>query len=213
MNAVSRSIRSGMVVATKIIALTPSMESKPKQRRIRSRDEHHDKRGRADQRRRSEIDFGENQDEQNADHAERNQKSLDQSPAGLLVLREPVGEKENRRDLRDFRWLEGETGKPNPAARAIDAQTERRHETEDQRHDGQAKPDPPGACPEMIIGERGERADDQPNPEPHRLAFHEKVIVAMAVLRERAGAEEHDDADDQHREHGQRKDVSALTMH
>ena len=37
----------------------------------------------------------------------------------------------------------------------------------------------------------------KPNPEPESLAFDEKVNVAVAVTRKSAGAEKHDDSDDQ----------------
>ena len=50
----------------------------------------------------------------------------------------------------------------------------------------------------MVIDDRGHRADSEPHAQPDCLAFHEKIHVAVAVLRERARAEQHDDADDQH---------------
>ncbi len=49
--------------------------------------------------------------------------------------------------------------------------------------------------------------------EPNRLASDEKVNIAMTVARKGTRAEKHDDADDEHAEHGQKQDVSTFTMH
>ena len=54
---------------------------------------------------------------------------------------------------------------------------------------------------------------DETDPEPERLAFDEKINVAVTVARECAGAEKHDDADDQHRQHSEKQKISALAMH
>src|SRR5205085_9719105 len=81
------------------------------------------------------------------------------------------------------------------------------------RDEREREPDPPRPQPEMVIDHRRHRADDETDAEPDRLAFHEEIHVAMAVLRERARAEKHDDADDQHPQHSQEQEVSALAMH
>ena len=65
----------------------------------------------------------------------------------------------------------------------------------------------------MIIDQRGKDADHESNPEPNRLPFDEKINVSMAVTRKRARAEKHDDADDEQSQHGEKKDIGALTMH
>ena len=42
----------------------------------------------------------------------------------------------------------------------------------------------------------------RPIPSQNRLTFDEEINVAMAVAGKRAGAEKHDDADDEQAEHG-----------
>ena len=54
---------------------------------------------------------------------------------------------------------------------------------------------------------------DEAHAEPDRLAFDEKINVVVAITRECARAEQHDDADDQHAKHCEKQDVSALAMH
>jgi hypothetical protein len=55
--------------------------------------------------------------------------------------------------------------------------------------------------PELVIHERCNNARDQPNPDPNRLAFNEKIDVAMAVARVGARAEKHHDANDEQSQH------------
>src|SRR4051812_11350920 len=88
-----------------------------------------------------------------------------------------------------------------------------RHETKRQRDEREREPDPPGSQPEMVIDDRRRRADDEADAEPGRLAFHEKIHVAMAVLRERACAEKHDNPDDEHPQDSEEQEVSTLAMH
>src|SRR2546430_5801980 len=88
-----------------------------------------------------------------------------------------------------------------------------RDETKRERDESEPEPDPPGPQPEMIIDNSGDGADHESHAQPDRLAFHEKIHVAMAVLRERARAEKHDDADDQHPQDSQEQKVSALAVH
>ena len=65
----------------------------------------------------------------------------------------------------------------------------------------------------MVIDQRSHRADHKSDAEPNRLSLHEKINVSVTVPRKRAGAEKHDDADDQHSQHSQEQEISALTMH
>src|SRR5256885_1731042 len=88
-----------------------------------------------------------------------------------------------------------------------------RDETKRKGDEREREPDPPGPQPEMVIDDRPDRADYEPDAEPDDLPFDEKIHVAVAVLRERARAEKHDDADDQHPQNGEEHEVSALAMH
>jgi hypothetical protein len=62
------------------------------------------------------------------------------------------------------------------------------------------EPKPPCLLPELIVHERRKNARDKSNPNPNRLAFNEKINVAMAVACVGARAEEHHDADDEQSE-------------
>ena len=65
------------------------------------------------------------------------------------------------------------------------------NETERQGDEREPEPDPPGSLPEMVIDQRRGCANDETNPQPERLAFHEKIHVAVTVPREGARAKEH----------------------
>jgi hypothetical protein len=51
--------------------------------------------------------------------------------------------------------------------------------------------------PELIVHERRKSACDKSNPNPNRLAFNEKINVAMAVACVGTRAKEHHDAYDE----------------
>ncbi len=65
----------------------------------------------------------------------------------------------------------------------------------------------------MIINQRGNDADRKPNSEPNRLPSDEKIDVSVAVARKRARAKKHDNPDNEKSQHGEKKDIGALTMH
>ena len=85
--------------------------------------------------------------------------------------------------------------------------------TKRESNESQAKPDPPGSLPEMVIDQGRYRADHEADTEPNQLSLHEKIDVAMTVSRERAGAEKHDDADNEHAKNSQEQKIGALAMH
>ena len=183
------------------------------QHRIHSGNEHHDKCGRTEQDGRSEVHLGENKREQQSDDRERKNKAAEQTTGCLFITRKPSGEKKHRSDLRNLRGLKTELTEANPPARTVNAHSEMRNEAKRQRNECETKPKPPCPLPKMVIDERSDRADGQPDSEPNRLASDEEVNIAMTVARKGARAEKHDDADDEHAEHGQKQDVSAFTMH
>ena len=82
-----------------------------------------------------------------------------------------------------------------------------------QHHRRNRKPNPPGALPEMVVHHRGYGADDEPHPKPRRLAFDEKINIAMRIARESARAKQHNDADHEHQQHRDEHDVGAFAMH
>src|SRR5947207_1978751 len=180
---------------------------------MRSSDEHDHEHRRADQRRRSQIDLGHDQQQHAANNRKRDDESLQKLAALFFPRREPRRQKEDDRNLRDFRRLKRGRPERNPAPRTIDAQSEMRDETKRERDEGEREPDPPGAQPEMVIDHGPRRANDEPDAEPDRLAFYKEIHVAVAVLRERACAEMYDDADHEHPQHSEEQEVSTLAMH
>ena len=52
----------------------------------------------------------------------------------------------------------------------------------------------------MVIDQRRGHAVES-NTDPNALTFHKKVDIAFAVVGKGTGAEEHDDADDEHAQH------------
>jgi hypothetical protein len=54
----------------------------------------------------------------------------------------------------------------------------------------------------MVIDQGRERASHQPDAKPNCLAFDEIINVVMAAACKSACAKKHDDADDEHDEHG-----------
>src|SRR5438477_2140582 len=180
---------------------------------MRPGNEHDHEHRRADQRRRSQIDLGHNQKQRAANNREWDHESLQKMAAFLFPGREPRRQKKDDSDLCDFRWLKRGRAERDPASRAVDSHSEMRDETKGERDEGERKPDPPSSQPEMVVDDGGRRANDESNADPDRLAFHEEIHVAVAVLRERARAEKHDDADDQHPQHSEKQEVSTLAMH
>ena len=65
----------------------------------------------------------------------------------------------------------------------------------------------------MVIEQRSGGAKEEADPEPDGLTANKKINVAVPVLRKRARAKKHDNADDKHPEHGKEQNISALTMH
>src|SRR6478672_8223827 len=118
---------------------------------MRSRDEHNHEHRRADERGRSQIDFGDNKDESGADDRERNYESLQPLAALFLPGGEPRRQKENDGDLGDLRRLKSRGSQRDPASRTIDPHSEMRDETKRQGDQRSSKPDPPGPEPEMVI--------------------------------------------------------------
>src|ERR1043166_4216551 len=90
--------------------------------------------------------------------------------AGVFFkMRKPPGEKKYRGDLRNLRRLKSELAETDPASGAVQAQAEMRSEAENERRQSDGKPDPPGALPEMIIDQRGERTGNKADPDPKSL--------------------------------------------
>ena len=90
---------------------------------------------------------------------------------------------------------------------------EGREKAERQPDKPERKPNPPGALPEMVIDQRRDGAGDQTQPEPEGMPLEEIIDIALAVLRESAGAEKNDDADRQQAEDSEKQDIGALPMH
>src|SRR5207248_1855489 len=107
------------------------------------------------------------------------------------------------------------TNRPNanPAPRAIDFQTDVRHETKRQQHNRKRKPDPPRPLPELVIHARTEHACENAEAEPHRLALYEIARVAVAVLRKGTGAKEHHNPERNQSADGNDEEINAFTMH
>ena len=87
------------------------------------------------------------------------------------------------------------------------------HETKGQGTERKQEPQPPSVIPEMVVNQRRRDRYRQSDSKPERLAFDEEINVTMSIARKRAGAEKHDDADDQHRQHCQKKKIRALALH
>ena len=119
----------------------------------------------------------------------------------VLVTGKPPGEEKYGGKFRNLRRLKTNRAEPDPAARAVDAHSEMRDETKDQRDGGDGQPDPPSPLPEMVIDHSARDANREAYSKPKRLMFEKKVRVAMTVLRKSAGAEKHYDADDEQSEH------------
>ena len=83
----------------------------------------------------------------------------------------------------------------DPAARAIDLQADRGDKAKDQKREGNDKEKPPTLLPPMVVHHCADQRAEERNCQPECLAFDEEIDVAMAFLRERAGAEKHDDAE------------------
>ena len=88
-----------------------------------------------------------------------------------------------------------------------------RHETKGQSSEGEKEPQPPGVIPEMVIDQCGTDQNRDPNSKPESLAFDEKVHIAVGITCKSAGAEQHDDSDDEHGQHRQKKEICALALH
>jgi hypothetical protein len=180
---------------------------------MRSGHKHHDEHCGADERRCPKIDLEQNQSHRSRDNPNRNEKTPHQPAAFLFPSGEPGREKKDDGNLRDFGGLKRHRAQADPAPRTIDAHPEVRHETKRERNEGEAKPDPPGPQPEMVIDDGTNRADDKSHTQPDRLALDEKIHVAMAVFRKSARAGKHDDADGEHPQNSQAQKISALAMH
>src|SRR5205823_3479525 len=151
-----------------------------------------------------------NQGEQRTDHRQRNRKSEYRMVCDFFVTRKPPRQKKYSGQLRNLRWLKTNWAEPNPAPRAVDPHSEMRNVTRNERDRGNGDPKPPGPLPEMVIDQRGRDADNQTNSQPERLAFEEKISVAVAVAGKSAGAEKHHDADDEQSQHRNEEEVSAF---
>jgi hypothetical protein len=77
-----------------------------------------------------------------------------------------------------------------------------RNKAKDQGDECDAKPQPPGALPKMVIHHRSQGAGNQPNSEPEPLALDKKVNVTVTVVGKGACAKKHHDTDDKQAEHG-----------
>ena len=126
-------------------------------------------------------------------------KPVQESAALFFVTRKPPREKKDGRDLRDLGGLanapcRSQTQRREPLMRIPICGTKQQASATS----AETKPDPPGALPKMVIDQRARRCRRRSRRRARPPAFHEKVDVAMAVARERARAEKHDDADDQH---------------
>src|SRR5439155_8199033 len=101
----------------------------------------------------------------------------------------PGGEKEDRRDFCQFRWLKSNRAVADPAARSVDAHSNVRDVAKSESGQRHCKPQPPRFLPEMIVHERCKNARHKSDPNPNRLAFNEKINVSMAVAGVGARAE------------------------
>src|ERR1044071_4651966 len=120
----------------------------------------------------------------------------------------PPGQEKNYGDFRNFRRLKRSPAKSDPTPRTIDAHPQVGHEAKREGDERQAKPDPPGPRPKMVIDDGCYGADNEANSEPSHLSLHKKIDVTMTVARERARAEKHDDTDDQHAKNCQEQEIS-----
>src|SRR4029077_3538002 len=115
--------------------------------------------------------------------------------------------------LRQLRGLKSYRANGDPTPRSVKAHPDVRKITKQQCDDRQRKPQPPCALPKVIISQRANDADRETNSEPNRLPSDEKIDVSMAVARKRTRAKKHDDPDNEKSQDGEKKDISALTMH
>jgi hypothetical protein len=89
----------------------------------------------------------------------------------------------------------------------------RREETEGKAGNGERKPDPPGALPEMVVDQGGNAAGNHPQSKPERVSAQEIVNVVVTVSREGAGAEQDHNSNGKQTENSEKQDVRALAMH
>jgi hypothetical protein len=73
--------------------------------------------------------------------------------------------------------------------------SEGRKKAKRQSAEGEGKPNPPGALPEMIIDQRRNGAGDQTQTEPEGVPAEEIINIVMTVLSKGTGTEKNHDAD------------------
>src|SRR4030095_12946086 len=95
----------------------------------------------------------------------------------------------------------------------IDLVPEGRKKAERQPAEGEGKPNPPGALPEMVIDQRRHGAGDQTQTEPESVPAEEIINIVMTVLRKGAGAKKNHDADSEEAKDREKQNVSDLPAH
>src|SRR5207302_6362451 len=111
------------------------------------------------------------------------------------------------------RGLKTQRPERNPPTRTVKPHSDVRNEAQSQSNRGQAKPKPPCPLPKVVIDQCRHCTNDEPDYQPHRLAFHERVNVSVTFTGKSAGAKKHNDPDHQQPKNGDENEVSALTMH